>query len=299
MANVSHELRTPLNMIIGFSEMITQSPQVYGTRLPPALLADITAIQRNSQHLAKLVDDVLDLSQVEAGRMALSKEWASLQDIVSEAAQVVQALFESKGLYLETEVSPGPAPAVLRRHAHPPGGDQPAEQRGPFHRARWACGSGPGRSKMASWSVSPIPALASLRRIRPGCFEPFQQLDGSIRRRHAGKWPGLEHQPEVRGDARGQDAAGKPGGGRHHHHLQPAAGDAPAVARAGGDAARWFSPYLQYEARTRRSKAPCSGGAPPLRAPGTRGDVAPPVQPLPAEALKLSPSANIEAPSAS
>jgi len=54
VANVSHELRTPLNMIIGFSEMITQSPQVYGSSLPPALLADIAAIQRNSQHLAKL-----------------------------------------------------------------------------------------------------------------------------------------------------------------------------------------------------------------------------------------------------
>ena len=50
VANVSHELRTPLNMIIGFSEVITQSPLVYGARLPPALLADISAIQRNSQH---------------------------------------------------------------------------------------------------------------------------------------------------------------------------------------------------------------------------------------------------------
>ncbi len=63
VANVSHELRTPLNMIIGFSEMMTQSPQIYSAGLPPALLADIAAIQRNSQHLAKLVNDVLDLSQ--------------------------------------------------------------------------------------------------------------------------------------------------------------------------------------------------------------------------------------------
>jgi len=104
VANVSHELRTPLNMIIGFSEMITELPQVYGAKLPPALLADVAAIQRNSQHLAKLVDDVLDLSQVEAGRMALSKEWASLQEVTDEAALAVRALFESKGLYLETAV---------------------------------------------------------------------------------------------------------------------------------------------------------------------------------------------------
>jgi signal transduction histidine kinase len=61
VANVSHELRTPLNMIIGFSELIAKAPHVYGA-LPPALLADITAIQRNSQHLSDLVNDVLDLS---------------------------------------------------------------------------------------------------------------------------------------------------------------------------------------------------------------------------------------------
>ncbi len=60
--------------------MITQSPQVYGVGLPPALLADITAIQRNSQHLAKLVDDVLDLSQIEAGHIALAREWTSLNN---------------------------------------------------------------------------------------------------------------------------------------------------------------------------------------------------------------------------
>jgi signal transduction histidine kinase len=65
VANVSHELRTPLNMIIGFSEMLLQSSQVYGTALPTQVLADVAAIERNSQHLSKLVDDVLDLSQVE------------------------------------------------------------------------------------------------------------------------------------------------------------------------------------------------------------------------------------------
>ena len=70
VARVSHELRTPLNMIIGFSEVIMKSPQLYGESIPSALLADVDAILRNSQHLSRLVDDILDLSQVEAGRMA-------------------------------------------------------------------------------------------------------------------------------------------------------------------------------------------------------------------------------------
>lgn len=49
IAKVSHELRTPLNMIIAYSELITQSPKLYG-RIPPALLADMAVILRNSQH---------------------------------------------------------------------------------------------------------------------------------------------------------------------------------------------------------------------------------------------------------
>jgi signal transduction histidine kinase/CheY-like chemotaxis protein len=111
VANVSHELRTPLNMIIGFSEMITQAPHVYGARLPPALLADITAIQRNSQHLGRLVDDVLDLSQVEGGRMTLIKTWTSVADILAEAVTAVRALFDSRGLYLQLDL-PSDLPAI-------------------------------------------------------------------------------------------------------------------------------------------------------------------------------------------
>jgi signal transduction histidine kinase/CheY-like chemotaxis protein len=103
VANVSHELRTPLNMIIGYADLISKSPQVYGGRLPPSLMTDIKAILRNAQHLSTLVNDVLDLSQVEAGRMAISRDWVSLQNTVQEALLVVKGLFESKNLYLKTE----------------------------------------------------------------------------------------------------------------------------------------------------------------------------------------------------
>ena len=101
VANVSHELRTPLNMIIGFSDVISRSPHVYGGRLPPALLTDIASIRRNAEHLAALVNDVLDLSQVEAGRMALSRDWVSLQPTITEALSVVKGLFEVEGAVSE------------------------------------------------------------------------------------------------------------------------------------------------------------------------------------------------------
>jgi CheY-like chemotaxis protein len=83
--------------------VITDSPRVYGN-LPPALLADIAAIQRNGQHLVSLVNDVLDLSQIEAGRMALMKDWTSVQEIVGAAIIAVKPLFESKGLYLQQDI---------------------------------------------------------------------------------------------------------------------------------------------------------------------------------------------------
>jgi signal transduction histidine kinase/CheY-like chemotaxis protein len=105
VANVSHELRTPLNMIIGFSDVIMKNPRLYGGDIPGALLADIASIHRNSQHLSRLVDDVLDLSQVGAHRMAITKDWSAIQDIIKEAVSAVQALYDSKGLYLEAELA--------------------------------------------------------------------------------------------------------------------------------------------------------------------------------------------------
>ena len=111
VANVSHELRTPLNMVIGFSEMILQSPETYGEGIPPALLADLDVIHRNAEHLSDLIDDVLDLSQIDAEEVALAKSQVELYGIVDTAATAVRPLFASKDLYLEIDV-PESLPAV-------------------------------------------------------------------------------------------------------------------------------------------------------------------------------------------
>ena len=104
VANVSHELRTPLNMIIGFSEMIMLSPSTYGERLPSGLLSDMRVIYRNSQHLLQLINDVLVLSQADAGQMKLSRSWIEIQEVVREAVAAVQPLFMSKGLRLAAQI---------------------------------------------------------------------------------------------------------------------------------------------------------------------------------------------------
>ena len=104
VANVSHELRTPLNMIIGFSEMAMNSPETYGRNIPQSLLADLEIVLRNSRHLSSLIDDVLDLSQIDAGQMALMKEPVALDEVVEAAVTAVRPLFKAKGLTLRTEL---------------------------------------------------------------------------------------------------------------------------------------------------------------------------------------------------
>jgi len=190
VANVSHELRAPLNMIIGFSELITQNPRLYRSKLPPALLADINTIQSNSLHLSRLIDDVLDLSQVEAGRMAISKEWSSVHEIVESALLSVRPLFDSKSLYLKADL-PGVLPSLycdstrvrqilinLLSNAGrftTKGGVLVSVVEGGMNISFHVSDTGPG--------IAP--------EDQEKLFTPFQQVDGSIRRQFGGSGLGL------------------------------------------------------------------------------------------------------------
>ena len=115
-AAVSHELRTPLNLIIGFCEMMVLSPaQAYGRRLPSGFKDDVEAIYRNACHLSALVDDILDLSQVDADRMALQREWLSLPEVVEEAMAPLASLFRDRGLYLRSDIARDVPPVFADR----------------------------------------------------------------------------------------------------------------------------------------------------------------------------------------
>ncbi len=107
-AAVSHELRTPLNLILGFLEMMVLAPTTaYGQSLPSSYRADLEAMYRNAMHISSLVDDILDLSQVDAGRMAFHPEWVALPDVVTEAISTVETLFTNRQLTLSSRVSQG------------------------------------------------------------------------------------------------------------------------------------------------------------------------------------------------
>jgi PAS domain S-box-containing protein len=103
LASVSHELRTPLNGIIGFSELL------FDGKLGPvsADQADVLAdILDSARHLLQLINDVLDLSKVEAGRMEFHPERCSIEVLALEVRDVIRPLAEKKGLHLTLEVPP-------------------------------------------------------------------------------------------------------------------------------------------------------------------------------------------------
>ena len=257
VANVSHELRTPLNMIIGFSEMIIQAPQAYGDRLPPTLLSDIAVIHRNSQHLSSLIEDVLDLSQIEAGHMALSQERSSLREIIEEAALAVRPLIESKGLYLDIVVPANMPPLLCDRTRirqvvlNLLSNASRFTDRGGIQVRAWQ-----EKDQVVVSVADTGPGIG--RQDQDKIFEPFRQLDGSARRRHGGRGLGLTISKKFVEMHHGKMwLESEVGVGTSFYFSLPVETPPPI----GESISRWFSPYLHYEARTRRSLAP----APELR----------------------------------
>jgi signal transduction histidine kinase/CheY-like chemotaxis protein len=111
-ANVSHELRTPINLIVGFSQTIVLSPDSYGTPLPPAYWTDMNTIYRSAKHLQSLINDVLDVSQIEAGKLAIVKEEIDSRQVIEEAANIARDLIESRGLSFKVSL-PRPMPTMF------------------------------------------------------------------------------------------------------------------------------------------------------------------------------------------
>jgi len=104
LANMSHELRTPMNAILGFLEMLLDD--IYG-EVPPHLREPLIDVQVNGKHLLNLINDVLDLSKIEAGRMELVLGEYSVQDVVETVRTSLQSLALEKGLGFDAAAEDG------------------------------------------------------------------------------------------------------------------------------------------------------------------------------------------------
>jgi signal transduction histidine kinase len=108
LANMSHELRTPLNAILGYTELIVDN--VYG-ETPEKIRGVLERVQTNGKHLLNLINDVLDLSKIEAGQFTLQQASFSLHDMIEGVVGALEPLAREKNLVLTTDAAPGLPPA--------------------------------------------------------------------------------------------------------------------------------------------------------------------------------------------
>ncbi|MEB3268261.1 MAG: ATP-binding protein, partial [Leptolyngbya sp.] len=103
LASMSHELRTPLNSILGFSELVLRKADELGDRQ----VSHIRAIRQSGQHLLDLINDILDLSKVEAGRADLDLQTVSIPHLCRQCLQMIQPRADRKRLALALELDYG------------------------------------------------------------------------------------------------------------------------------------------------------------------------------------------------
>jgi PAS domain S-box-containing protein len=103
LANMSHELRTPLNAVIGYSEMLTEEARERGLG---SLLPDLDKIHSSGKHLLRLINDILDLSKIEAGKMELFAEVFDVPALVREVSGTIRPMAERRANVVELRCGP-------------------------------------------------------------------------------------------------------------------------------------------------------------------------------------------------
>jgi signal transduction histidine kinase/DNA-binding response OmpR family regulator len=103
LASMSHELRTPLNAILGFSELLIDAPD--GQHPAATRLRFLHQIHTSGQHLLGLINDILDLSKIEAGQMELRVQTVSIAAVADQVCETVEPLAAQKKIRLETDVN--------------------------------------------------------------------------------------------------------------------------------------------------------------------------------------------------
>jgi signal transduction histidine kinase/ActR/RegA family two-component response regulator len=110
LSSMSHELRTPMNAILGFAQLLQRDKRA---PLSAAQLEKLGYVLQGGEHLLRLIDDILDLSRIEAGRIMLSPEPVSVADVLSELRQTLEPMAARAGIELLVETAPMDVSEVL------------------------------------------------------------------------------------------------------------------------------------------------------------------------------------------
>src|SRR6185503_14537913 len=187
LANMSHELRAPLNAILGYTEMMVDG--LYGN-LPDKAQGVLERVQSNGKHLLGLINDVLDLSKIEAGQLTLATEEYSVADMVATVMSATESLAKAKNIALVSTVPPGlprgtgDARRLTQVLLNLVGNAIKFTDEGKVEiRAREQA----GRFKISVIDTGPGIARADQAKI----FEEFQQVDNTSTRKKGGTGLGL------------------------------------------------------------------------------------------------------------
>ena len=110
LGQISHEIRTPMSAILGFSEVLIEDDRIRA--LPPDLLENLRTIQQNGVHLLDLINDILDLTKVEMGKLRIEEHPCSPARIVEDVAASLRPKAAAQGLALVLEVDPAVPPTI-------------------------------------------------------------------------------------------------------------------------------------------------------------------------------------------
>ena len=232
LATLSHELRTPLTPILGWTHMIRSG------RLGPAETAQgFRVIEKNSQSLSRLINDLLDMSSILSGKMRIERAPVDLSSVVREAAETVRPQADARAIALEVEAGGPDAPVVS--------GDRTRlvqvfwnllhnavkfSAEGARVRVRVGAANGSARVEVEDDGAGIAPEFL------PHVFERFRQADGSTTRQHGGLGLGLalvKSFVEAHGGTVAVESAGEGRGSRFTVSLP--ASESGGARRSSGD----------------------------------------------------------------